>query len=108
MLEARVKWLTALLVQHYEGFHPDLVALNRQPTGNQRRVKYIEEQLIGRRNAPLASLRDDQARKKRENSNPPLPAIFTNVNVEAIVKFFPEENDAKEKRKKKKKRETNR
>lgn len=25
-------WLTALLVQHYEGFHPDLVALNRQPT----------------------------------------------------------------------------
>lgn len=35
VLEARVKWLTALLVQHYEGFHPDLVALNRQPTGNQ-------------------------------------------------------------------------
>lgn len=32
-----LKWLTALLVQHYEGFHPDLVALNRQPT-NQRRV----------------------------------------------------------------------
>lgn len=29
MLEARVKWLTALLVQHYEAFHPDLVALNR-------------------------------------------------------------------------------
>lgn len=35
VLEARVIWLTALLVQHYEGFHPDLVALNRQPTGNQ-------------------------------------------------------------------------
>lgn len=35
---SRLKWLTALLVQHYEGFHPDLVALNRQPT-NQRRVK---------------------------------------------------------------------
>lgn len=39
-LEARVKWLTALLVQHYEAFHPDLVALNRQPIGNQRRVKH--------------------------------------------------------------------
>ncbi|OAD54413.1 hypothetical protein WN48_07777 [Eufriesea mexicana] len=40
ILEGRetLKWLTALLVQHYEGFHPDHVALNRQPT-NQRRVK---------------------------------------------------------------------
>lgn len=47
VLEASVKWLTALLVQHYEGFHPDLVALNRQPTGNQTGgVLNIEEKLI--------------------------------------------------------------
>lgn len=47
---SRLKWLTALLVQHYEGFHPDLVALNRQPT-NQRRVKR-EIYRKHRRNAP--------------------------------------------------------
>ena len=48
---SRLKWLTALLVQHYEGFHPDLVALNRQPT-NQRRVKREIIYRKHRRNAP--------------------------------------------------------
>jgi len=54
-LEARMKWLTALLVQHYESFHPDLVALNRQPIGNQRVKHWV--QLKSPSGRSLASLR---------------------------------------------------
>lgn len=52
---SRLKWLTALLVQHYEGFHPDLVALNRQPT-NQRLVKREVQEAPSKRS--LASLHE--------------------------------------------------
>ncbi|KAK1133190.1 hypothetical protein K0M31_014544 [Melipona bicolor] len=54
--DPRLKWLTALLVQHYEGFHPDLVALNRQPT-NQRRVKREVQEAPSERS--LASLHEN-------------------------------------------------
>lgn len=73
VLEARVKWLTALLVQHYEGFHPDLVALNRQPTGNQTGgVLNIEEKLIAVGTlSRLAPQRSSTPTPKKEKNFPP-------------------------------------
>lgn len=79
VLEARVKWLTALLVQHYEGFHPDLVALNRQPTGNQTGgVLNIEEKLIAVGTlSRLAPQRSSTPTPKKEKKLP--PAVFASA-----------------------------
>lgn len=76
MLEARVKWLTALLVQHYEGFHPDLVALNRQPTGNQRRVKYWGKVNRSSKRSPRLAPRWSSPKKKRKFEPSPPRDIY--------------------------------
>lgn len=104
MLEARVKWLTALLVQHYEGFHPDLVALNRQPTGNQRRVKYWGKVNRSSERSPRLAPRWTSPKKKRKFEPSPPRDIY---QWEQKWSFF-QKKMMRKRKERKRKRETNR